>query len=186
MPELGGSLQHLGIVGINYYWTNQWDLTVAGVPLAHDDPRRVSLHELVEIAWRRYGVTLAITETSHVGDNRCAWLREVAREVVKSLTHGIPVRGVCLYPILGMPEWHDQNIWTRMGLWDLEPGPSGLERRLCEPMGIALEEMHGLVTRSRRDVSPRSGDHRSPERKSFAAGRYTLMDSRTRASDETR
>ena len=24
-PELGGSPRHLDIVGINYYWTNQWE-----------------------------------------------------------------------------------------------------------------------------------------------------------------
>jgi hypothetical protein len=36
--------------------------------------------------------------------------------------------GICLYPVLGMPEWHDRERWTRMGLWDLEHGPSGLRR----------------------------------------------------------
>src|SRR6185436_7562054 len=25
MPELGGSREHLDVVGINYYWTNQWE-----------------------------------------------------------------------------------------------------------------------------------------------------------------
>ena len=32
-PELGGSPRHLGIVGINYYWTNQWELGTTAVPL---------------------------------------------------------------------------------------------------------------------------------------------------------
>src|SRR5205085_10102931 len=40
-PELGGSRAHLGTVGVNYYWTNQWELGRDGIPLAEDDPRRV-------------------------------------------------------------------------------------------------------------------------------------------------
>jgi len=46
-PELGGSPAHLDIVGVNYYWTNQWEWGAAPLadgripPLADDDPRGV-------------------------------------------------------------------------------------------------------------------------------------------------
>ena len=76
LPELGGSAAHLDIVEINYCWTNQWDLTQTGVPLGSDDPRRRRLRELVTTACERYGAGVLITETSHVGDMRPAWLRK--------------------------------------------------------------------------------------------------------------
>src|SRR4051812_37577105 len=34
LPELGGSRKHLDIVGVNYYWTNQWELGRDEVALA--------------------------------------------------------------------------------------------------------------------------------------------------------
>jgi beta-glucosidase/6-phospho-beta-glucosidase/beta-galactosidase len=142
LPELGGSPEHLGTVGINYYWTNQWDVTRPGVPLADDDPRRAPLSELVAAVWKRYGAELVITETGHVDEKRGPWLREVTREALSARAAGVPLQGVCLYPILGMPEWHDETVWTRMGLWDVEPG-GRFERRVCESMREALEEAIG-------------------------------------------
>ena len=34
MPELGGSRRHLDIIGVNYYWTNQWEHGRPGIPRA--------------------------------------------------------------------------------------------------------------------------------------------------------
>jgi hypothetical protein len=50
----------------------------------------------------------------------------------------VPLRGVCLYPILGMPEWHAPHVWALMGLWDLVRGQSTLHRQLFSPMLDAL------------------------------------------------
>lgn len=155
LPELGGSREHLDVVGINYYWTNQWEWGIEPSPdgrippLAEDDPRRVPLRELVAGVWRRYRAELVVTETAHVGDRRGPWLREVAAEAEALLLAGVPLRGVCLYPILGMPEWHDPEVWTPMGLWDpvCHREPHG-ERLVCESMLDALqcvrhvEELH--------------------------------------------
>ena len=138
MPELGGSRRHLDIIGLNYYWTNQWELTRDEKPLADDDPRRVHLSDLVKRVHHRYGGDLLITETAHVDDMRPQWLSYVAEQAELLLEEGIPLRGVCLYPILGMPEWHDQNQWTQMGLWELTQCQAGLERRVCAPMLKAL------------------------------------------------
>ena len=141
MPELGGSTRHLGVVGINYYWTNQWEIGRPGEPLSLTDPRGWSLGKLVLETWRRYGVDVAVTETSHVDEARPAWLREVAGESAWLLDEGVPLRGVCLYPVLGMPEWHDRERWTRMGLWDLEPYDGRLERVLHGATSEAVAEM---------------------------------------------
>jgi hypothetical protein len=140
MPELGGSRKHLDIVGMNYYWTNQWELGRDEQPLPDDDPRRVALRDLVKLVWQRYGGELLITETAHVDDMRPRWLQYVADEADALLKENIPLRGVCLYPILGMPEWHDPERWTQMGLWELEQCEDGLERKVCTPMLVALKK----------------------------------------------
>lgn len=138
LPELGGSPEHLDIVGINYYWTNQWEFDCSATPLCDTDPRRWPLRSLLRSVWERYGAEMLITETSHVGEMRPAWLEELTSEVTGVLDLGVPLRGVCLYPILGMPEWHAQEIWTRMGLWDLVKRGEILERELYAPMYEAL------------------------------------------------
>ena len=140
LPELGGSPKHLDIVGINYYWTNQWELGGAGVPLSDDDPRCWPLHKFIRSVWERYRAEMLITETGHVDHMRPVWLRQVTREAEILLAEGLPLKGICLYPILGMPEWHKQDEWTHMGLWDLKKVGSTLERVQCEPMMTALRE----------------------------------------------
>jgi hypothetical protein len=167
LPELGGSRAHLDIIGINYYWTNQWEWGAPprpdGVipPLADDDPRRWRLNDLVRRVWERYGGEVMLTETSHIGDNRGRWLREVAEESELLLRDGVPIRGACLYPILGMPEWHDPDIWTPMGLWDPVCHRDPCEGRLiCEPMLEALQavrhvdELHQIAVRAARKARP--------------------------------
>jgi hypothetical protein len=156
LPELGGSRRHLDVVGINYYWTNQWEYTHAGIPLADDDERLVPLSDLVESVYRRYGGDVCITETAHVGDQRAPWMRTIAREVEKLFDRNIPLRGVCLYPILGMPEWHERDRWSHMGLWDLHGEDLG--RNLHEPLGEALREAQAVVPPFRRHL-PRSPRH---------------------------
>jgi beta-glucosidase/6-phospho-beta-glucosidase/beta-galactosidase len=144
MPELGGSPEHLDIVGINYYWTNQWEWQSDGTPLNDTDARRCWLRELIGSVWQRYGREMIITETSHVGDMRSVWMRELASEVEAILDQGMPLKGVCLYPILGMPEWHQRDEWTPMGLWDLIANEKRLERILHSPMLESLQQARRL------------------------------------------
>lgn len=141
LPELGGSRTHLDIPGLNYYGVNQWDITKSGdEPLAIDDPRRRPLRELIQRVWHRYGGDLLITETAHHDDLRPWWLEYVAEEARATVAAGIPLRGVCLYPILGMPEWHEPERWAMMGLWDCRAEGERLDRHLCLPMFEALQK----------------------------------------------
>jgi beta-glucosidase/6-phospho-beta-glucosidase/beta-galactosidase len=146
-PELGGSPEHLDIVGVNYYWTNQWELGRDGEPLAMDDPRRMPLSRLLRRVWKRYGHEFLITETAHVHDQRADWMNYVADECETLLDENIPLRGVCLYPILGMPEWHSPSEWVRMGLWDILHDHPSLTRELCAPMWEALQRAQRLEFR---------------------------------------
>lgn len=156
LPELGGSPKHLDIVGINYYWTNQWELGGAGVPLADDDPRRWPLSKLIRTVWERYGAEMVITETGHVDQMRPFWLRQLSSEAETLLAEGLPLRGICLYPILGMPEWHKQDEWTHMGLWDLNTVGETLQRVQYEPMMTALREAQ-KIERSRMRAHSTAG-----------------------------
>lgn len=143
-PDLGGSPEHLDIVGVNYYWTNQWEIGREERPLGLDDPRRLPLAKLLRRVWQRYGNELLLTETAHIGDMRSIWMTCMAEECEKLVDAGIPLRGACLYPILGMPEWHDRDVWTHMGLWDLVPTHQGLERQVFAPMLDALKAAQRL------------------------------------------
>src|SRR5688572_6110796 len=156
-PELGGSRDHLDIVGVNYYWTNQWEIGREEHPLAFDDPRRMSLAQLLRRVWQRYGAEILVTETSHVDEMRPIWLNVVARDCEKLLNEGMPLRGVCLYPILGMPEWHDPTIWARMGLWDLIKQGDTLRREIYPPMLDALRAAQ-RIERKFHDFRPVADD----------------------------
>ena len=138
-PELGGSERHLGTIGINYYWNNQWVLE--GETLPENDPHRIPLREIVRRVYDRYNTNLLLSETAHIGDARANWLSGVTNEIISLLEEDIPIHGICLYPVLSMPEWHTQDEWTHMGLWDLHPSESGeLERHLHVPAYDALME----------------------------------------------
>ena len=154
MPELGGTPESLDIVGLNYYWTNQWELGRDGVPLKDDDPRRVPLTDLVRAAWQRYGSEVVITETSALGAARAGWIHELSAMAEQLFDEGVPLGGICLYPILGMPEWHARDQWARMGLWDLERDQQVLQRKMCTPMLEALRAaQHRQSRRSATVVS---------------------------------
>jgi beta-glucosidase/6-phospho-beta-glucosidase/beta-galactosidase len=146
-PELGGSPAHLDVVGINYYWNCQWVCGQQGSWLGPDDPRRVPLRELVHQVWRRYGTDILISETSHWGEHRAGWLEELAAEVDSLLRDGVPLRGVCLYPILGMRDWHAPRDWMPMGLWDIDCD-SDMRRVVHQPMLKALVRAQLRVQRA--------------------------------------
>jgi hypothetical protein len=168
LPELGGSPRHLGVVGINYYWTNQWDVSMPGHPLADGDPRLLPLRDLVRLVWERYGTEIMITETSHVGERRAAWLGDVTREAEALIESGVPLKGICIYPVLGMPEWHSQGEWAQMGLWDLMPGEDALIRTCYEPMLKALGEAQDrLESRFEQGKARLTGNVKSSRAKAY-------------------
>lgn len=154
-PELGGSRRHLDLPGINYYWTNQWELGKEGVPLDPRDERCWPLRRVIRNVWERYGGELLISETAQKDDLRAPWMQELAAECEAALDEGIPLRGACLYPILGMPEWHARHEWTRMGLWDCHPDGECLQRRICDSMLAALAEARRLDAHVRRHAETR-------------------------------
>ncbi len=161
-PELGGSREHLGIVGLNYYWTNQWEVGRDGTPLADDDARKVPLGELVKRAWLRYGGDVIVSETSALREARGPWLHELSSMACALLDEGVALRGICLYPILGMPEWHARNEWTHMGLWDLERENGSLRRSVHLPMMQALRRSQRALAGKERALGVTMPERSSP------------------------
>ncbi len=150
--ELGGSPALIDAIGVNFYHDNQWEHPSGrklGWHLIPRDRRWKDLHALLEEVFDRYGLPLCMTETSHIGDGRAAWLREVSEEVRIALRQGVPVLGVCLYPVIDRCGWDDPSHWHNCGLWDLREEPSGkLSRVLNRDYGAELLRAQ-QVTRAR-------------------------------------
>lgn len=133
-PELGGRPAYLDVIGVNYYHANQWEhpdqrLRWEDTPR---DPRWVPLHRLLAELYARYERPLVISETSHFGAGRSRWLREVADEAGRARDAGVPLEGLCIYPIIDRPDWEDPDHWHHSGLWDLRATEDGrLERVPC-------------------------------------------------------
>ena len=71
-------------------------------------------HLLSEVA-ARYGRPLLISETGAEGSNGAGWLRYVGGEVRAARRAGVPVQGICLYPVMDYPGWQDGRL-CRCGL----------------------------------------------------------------------
>lgn len=135
MPELGGHSRHLDLLGVNHYHSGQWE--VGSEERLHwhlGDPRRMPFSELLREAWSRYRRPLIVAETSHVGSGRAQWLHDMAGQVQLARTTGVPVEGLCLYPIVDRPDWADASHWHNSGLWDAQVSEFGGERACCLPM----------------------------------------------------
>jgi hypothetical protein len=147
-PELGGDPQYLDIIGVNYYHSNQWEyLTNDRLHWHLGDPRRMPLHQLLAEVHQRYRHPFFIGETSHVGSGRGLWIREIAEEVCIARSQGIPVDGICLYPILDRPDWENERHWHNSGLWDLETEGKGPWRRvLNENYAVDLKVAQNRLT----------------------------------------
>jgi hypothetical protein len=150
-PELGGAERYLDVVGVNYYAANQWEVP-GGRKLHWDagsnDPRWVPLHKLLTAVYERYRRPIVIAETSHYGIGRAAWLDEIAAELAAALPNGIPIEGVCLYPILDRFDWEDPNHWHNSGLWDMVRNGAGHYRRVLNQEYVeALRRAQALIGR---------------------------------------
>ncbi len=117
-PELGGSEEHLDFIGVNYYWNNQWVHHGAHTPPG--DARHRPLHAMLLEIWQRYRRPIVITETSAEGDAGPGWFGYVMAEVRQAERMGVPIQGVCLYPVMDYAGWDDDRHCA-VGLIELSP-----------------------------------------------------------------
>jgi hypothetical protein len=102
---------------------------------------------LAEI-YDRYRRPLFVGETSHVGVGRAEWLREIAAELWNAHHSGVPLEGICLFPIIDRMDWNDENHWHNSGLWDLEKDSTGMLKRVLN-VEYAEELRHSQALLSR-------------------------------------
>jgi hypothetical protein len=113
-PELGGRPELLDVLGLNYYIHNQW-IDGDGL-LLPSHPLHLPLRWMVREVYERYGRPMFISETGIEAEARPLWLRYVSREVRAARVLGIPLEGICLYPIVDHPGWEDDRHCPN-GLW---------------------------------------------------------------------
>ncbi len=135
-PDLGGEENLIDVVGVNYYIHNQWTYPgEGGSMIVPSDPRYRHVRDLLQEVFQHYRKPLFIAETGIEDDTRPAWLRYVCNEVFAAIANGVPVEGVCLYPIVNHPGWEDDRHCYN-GLFDYanERG----EREVFEPLATEL------------------------------------------------
>jgi beta-glucosidase/6-phospho-beta-glucosidase/beta-galactosidase len=155
-PELGGHPRYLDIVGVNHYPWNQWIYNGPEIKPGHTLYR--PLRSLLAEVYARYRRPLLLSEVGTEGDGRAPWLRYVGREVRAALRAGIPIAGVCLYPVTDYPGW-DNERHCPTGLWGY-PDATG-ERPLYQPLARELRRQQALLARM----------HTAAARKQSLAGR---------------
>lgn len=139
-PELNGSPDLLDILGLNFYYNNQW---VTGfeefLPWANlqPDDRWRPLSEMLMEVYSRFGKPLILSETSHSGRDRPNWFNFVWEEV-ELLEEDIPFWAICVYPIIDRPDWNDLDYWHGSGLWDNSNVQGQPNRALYQPLASAL------------------------------------------------
>jgi hypothetical protein len=137
-PQLGGTPRHLDIVGVNYYSNNQW-IHESG-PVGRDHPLYKPFRRFLVETYARYGRPIFVSETGIEGERRPSWLAHIADEVIAAMQAGVPVEGICLYPIVNHPGWDDDRDC-----------PNGLleanfmeKRRVYEPLGEEIVRQKAL------------------------------------------
>jgi len=90
--------------------------------------------------YERYRRPVFVAETGIEDETRPAWLRYMCKEVLSAMGAGVPVEGICLYPILNHPGWDDDRH-CHNGLFDYADNNGN--RAVYEPLA---EEMRRQTT----------------------------------------
>jgi len=142
--ELGGADEFLDIVGVNFYPHNQWIYNLRNLrrirrfqPITRQNPLYRPFREMLAEVYQRYERPLFIAETGAEDRRRAGWLRYVCEQVSQAMQGGVPVQGICLYPILNHPGWVDDRH-CHNALWDY-PDDQGA-REIYRPLARELND----------------------------------------------
>lgn len=157
-PELRGKPEYVDIIGVNYYFNNQWETgsnrTLDWLDKAED--RTASLHQLVGDLYQRYKRPIVLSETSHPGEHRAQWMDMIADECAHIVNMQIPLWGICWYPVLDRPDWDHLDPWHRSGLWDRDHmGANPARSVLHQPVAASLLRAQALIQTARHRISGR-------------------------------
>ena len=139
-PSLGGRPEYLDIIGVNFYSNNEWLHEAETIWVGHRLFR--PLHDLLAEVHGRYGRPMVVSETGAEGANGPGWLHYVAGEVRTALRRGVPVEGICLYPVMDYPGWENDRHCPA-GLIRLD---RDFRTRTIDPeMAVAIAEEAALL-----------------------------------------
>lgn len=138
-PELRGEETYLDIIGVNYYDRNQW--WNFGKTIWRHEPQYRPFREILSEVFARYQRPIFVSETGTEDEKRPDWLEYIFQEVRAAIAAGIPVHGICLYPVLNHPGWDDDRHCFN-GLWDY-PRPNG-EREIYQPLAGVIHRHKDL------------------------------------------
>jgi hypothetical protein len=153
-PQLGGDPDYLDILGANYYVHNQWELD--GLFIERTDPRYRPLSELLGNLYALYGKPLFLAETGIEDQRRPDWLAYIADEVVEAINNGVPVEGICLYPVVNHPGWNDDRH-CHNGLWDYcnDSGHREIYKPLADQLLLQTARIEQALRRAEAERSHR-------------------------------
>ena len=111
------------------------------------DPRIRPLCDMIEDGWKRYRRPVIVAETSGLHGGRDDWLNDVVTESLAAVNRGVDLHGICLFPAVDMPNWHNGE-WLHNGIADVERLPSGALMR--KPFLPYVEALHDWQRRLNR------------------------------------
>ncbi|HEX3035318.1 MAG TPA: glycosyltransferase [Thermodesulfobacteriota bacterium] len=166
LPQLGGNEKYLDIIGVNYYPNNQWihggphihrrtksmpsseisyfydHLTQSSPSISYPANQYRHFRYLLQEVYERYGRPMFVAETGAEDEARPDWLCYIGREVRAAKREGVPIEGVCLYPIINHPGWDDDRH-CHNGLWDYPDDRGG--REIYEPLARELSRQRHYI-----------------------------------------
>lgn len=95
------------LIGVNFYPNNQW--MSEGRRLGMGDIGYRPFAQILAEVWERYRRPIVVSETGAEGANLRGWLRYVTGEVADAQAMGVPILGLCIYPIMDYPGWTDDR-----------------------------------------------------------------------------
>ena len=153
--ELGGNSKYIDIIGVNYYLHNQW--VDGDLPVSMDHPQYRPFSLLLSDLYERYRRPLFVAETGIEGDTRAAWLRIMGCEVAAARQAGVPVEGICIYPVTDYPGWVDERHCPTGLLGFVAPDRS---RPVYQPLAQELALQQSVPAR-KTNIVARAGGTRS-------------------------
>lgn len=168
--HLGENPKYLDIIGANYYIHNQW-IHPGGpntlLPPTHSQHRPI--WEILQEIYARSQRPIFIAETGIEAEERPAWLRYIAGQAHLAMRNGVPLSGLCLYPIVNHPGWDDDRHCTN-GLWDYADEAG--HREIFAPLVEELKHQQQLFAAplDAAESTP-AGEETAPSRKLQEAAR---------------
>jgi len=132
-PQIGGDERYLDIIGVNYYSNNQW--IHGGPPIDIGHPLYKPFSKILFETYARYGRPLLVSETGIEDERRAPWFSYVSDEVRAAIRSGVPMEGLCLYPVVNHPGWDDDRACAN-GLLSAEITSSG--REVYQPLQTVM------------------------------------------------